>query len=518
MKGSLKGQRASIALSVVFLAAVGLAGWIVDAPLFLRIRGMAAASASASGDVPGVNVDDLNELNKYPPNRLAKFVSYPSATARAVVCMALSNRRSPGDPDTWAGVLPTLLNSYRRTEGRERRPVVTALWYLPHVLPTDAESVFGFVDDQLADKDRTWMLCAQLLETTARSCPDLQPRVLQAFERSMKLPVRMVREETLRRLATIAPKSLEAAKAVRLVATSVDTKTLHWDGSLPSPVFTILRRQPALLDEFLKGNRVERLIALATANRELSGSQNHNNDSIPRSAWLPPDRLDRMNEEARSIVTNAPEGGNELDDVAAFSLLGRTAGNEEFLFEAARKSGPKRRRQLLVPLIGSAKLSGDERAERFVEGRLSELLAWLQIDELRPGVAAVVLPSLRNPDWLKRLRAGPDGPIVDACRRLIDQRVEEYESSCLRVFADYGPELDPRDVDRLAALFEGKFDQAEKQFKKEVPYSGISLNAVERQILDRLVNYESRSNVQRLIERRRELQQSGAIQNAIFDQ
>ena len=85
---SLKGRTASIVISIAFLATLVLLGWVFDIPLFLKIRSLSSTTFETDCTASELRVADLEELNAYPPHRLARFLSYPSAKVRAHVCFA----------------------------------------------------------------------------------------------------------------------------------------------------------------------------------------------------------------------------------------------------------------------------------------------------------------------------------------------------------------------------------------------------------------------------------------------
>jgi hypothetical protein len=522
---SLKGRTASIVISIAFLATLALLGWAFDIPLFLKIRSLSSTTFEADARHSELRVADLEELNAYPPRRLARFLSYPSAKSRALVCFALAHRHNPGDAESWTGVLPALLHAYRRTEKHERDAVSEALTRLPWVRPSEAEHVFTFVDEQLGAAEWHWSLCAQLLETTARTCPEQRDRAIATFGRALDIGARIELEETLLRLANIAPTSDVAAKAVRTVAALPPIEPasfptilrLKWPANLPPSLFAVLQQQPSLIDEFLNGSPREQLVALAAANRVLGGFS-LSGDQPPTMACLPAERLERMKKVAVAMLDMAPADDPNGDDAVGVQFLGYTPGNEDLLFDAARKVKGPRRVELLGWAFFGANKQGRAHAECWVQNRLPELLTWLDSgdEEIQRRVLGIIFPYQREPDWLKRLHTSPNAQILEACRRLFDKQPGRHDYYFLQAVSGASTEIDPRDVDRVVACFDHTFSKALKDAQPgQKPW--VALTSAERRVLQALEKHAERPSVRRILDARRRLAWDGALRNAAFE-
>ena len=254
-------RKRSVLLSVGFLLFVAVVMWAFDGWLLLRLRLIATQpSAGERSSNPMLSVDEVHELHEYSPKRLAGFLATPGSQIRSVVCLSLESRRGLIDPEKWVGVLPALLAVASQTEDVElKQRALMAAWHVNIIPEKDVEAVFAFADERIATPGDQWALASKLLETTAASHPTLIPRVLETLERSLVLANKLDLNETLRRLARIAPDSKEAA-AGAWRSSPFPTRT--WFGELEiRRLEEILNSQPALLDELARGTQNQRLAA-----------------------------------------------------------------------------------------------------------------------------------------------------------------------------------------------------------------------------------------------------------------
>src|SRR3954451_11304421 len=101
-----------------------------------------------------MTVDTVAELSAYPPRRLVRGLRVPSSQMQMIIWLTLINRRSHDDPSLWTGVLPALLRAFRETETQDQKiKAWMAILSDPQIFAEDVETVFHFVDQQLAESE-----------------------------------------------------------------------------------------------------------------------------------------------------------------------------------------------------------------------------------------------------------------------------------------------------------------------------------------------------------------------------
>lgn len=495
-------------LSVGFLAILALAFWAADGFLLVRLRAIANEAFKSNPANPVLTVDDVNDLNAYSPARLARCLSFPSAQVRTVVCLALGQRRGQKDAKEWDGVLPSLLRALRETNDADvQYAVVQSLLSLSYVPPQDADKVIEFAQEQLSAKEPWWNLCAHLLNVTVDAHINKRPDVLQAFERSLTMPVAQF--ETTRRLARIAPESKEAAAAVR----TFTRENAPNNGIMGMPeVREILIAQPALADELLLGNTFQKLAVFGVAADELGRSEIVLDDASTnarRPRWLTKDRLERIRNSALELVkkTNDPDA---LIPEHAFRVIWFWRDGSERLFDVARNSTGKRRSVAFSYAVNNKNLS---ETKRFLTPRLSEVARWLNesdVDQQR-WLLRSLRPYFADVEWVNTLDASTTSSIVAASRRLLDQATGRDDELFLSYFANAATAIDSVDADRVAAALVRVLNQMQAGFVRTNYKPQGVLDDAQKRLFDRLGDHRGRESVRRAVDFRRTLEAEGVI-------
>jgi hypothetical protein len=504
-------RKKSVLLSVGFLLFLAAVAWFFDGWLLVRLRMIAAETFSAErASNPMLSVDAVHELLAYPPKRLARFLSTPADQIRSVICLSLEGRRGVNDPDQWTGVLPALLSLAKETEDDElRRRALMAAWHVNVIPDADVETAFQFADERIAAPNDQWPLASKLLETVAGSHPDLVPRVLQTLERSLVLGTKLDLNETLRRLARVAPGSKEAAAAVLAIL------------ALPFPnmdreleirrLEEILTNQPALLDELARGSLNQRLAAYAFVlkyrNPEAPAALPR---STPARATWPQDRIALMERTAADFLDSSVP--NELDPEDAFRLLAGSSDGPERLFEAAKMMKGRRRASAVSSALAAARSRKPPLGERFFVERLPTMTAWTNEDDrfIQHAVLTFSGPWPGDLHWLKSQRTGPDSPIVGAARGLLERHPSRFDYLAMAVFADAGP-LAERDVETVVAALDRLMEDFETNFEWSSVKPQGSLTEAHAKLFDLLNDHSTRPSVRKLFERRRNLEVEGIL-------
>jgi hypothetical protein len=501
-------SKRSIVLSVAFLVLVAVVVWAFDGLLLFKLR-MIANDAYADRKYPMLTVDAVNELNEYSPKRLARFLSIPSTQVRTVASMAIAMRRLDPDPKAWIGVAPALLRFYRDSEeGYARARVAHTVALLPLVPREDVEAVFAYAEEEIAAAKPEWTVVASVLETIAVAHPELKQRVLETLVRALPKTTDLERKDAFTRIMRFAKDSPEAVEALRWAC--------H-DGMLgylrPELESSLVRRNPGLIDELLEGTRTQRLSVLSMASHDLQWQGAVTKDSKERTALWTPTRIDAVRRKAIPFLDpkSKLEGDSEID--AAFGVVSTFPDGATLLMDAAKKSPGKRRARALYMAHSSANRLGLPEGERILTPYLPLVLTWLLEDDADVMYAARSWFYGNFPEraWFKAQSTGPDSPIVVAFRKLLDKDKGNHEYACLTVLEKSGPEIDPRDVDRISAALE----RALMMMKTNLERTGVrpqgSIDVVHERLFERLKKQADRPATKKVLALRQQLLDEGIV-------
>lgn len=441
-------KRAALFSAVFLFAVVGVA-WSLDGWLLARLRIIASDTfGNGRSEHPQLFIDGSEELRGYPPQRLAKFLSVPSAQIRVVVCLSLAerHRRYDGDqgpdPRDWVGVVPKLIRVGRQDPDDEvRRQAKAALAAVPIVPAEDVESVLAFVESSppVDDFPRT-----HLLSNIVQRHPDRMPRLVAYHLKCMDSSNRNVRSIGFLELRTVAPSKPETLAAFRKFMDAGDP-----DEFGASAGDWMLDHHPELIDEFMVGNPAQRKLMLDLA-AKLILAPKQSTDRYPASEeskklyQFDERRLRRLDEVALGFLV--PDGDANFV-TSAFSYLKRRPIDDAVLVPAARAMKGTNR----APALQCLRHRFYPKESAKAGALLSEFIGWLDDGDAELRSAVVDFIYGYNPEWLKEHRIGHEAPIVKAGRMLLDRFPTNQDYRLINILIEAAPTPRDDDVDRISA-------------------------------------------------------------------
>jgi hypothetical protein len=224
----------------------------------------------------------------------------------------------------------------------------------------------------------------------------------------------------------------------------------------------------------------------------------------------------RMKTKALALLATPPVAAHESSFAAACRFLSYLPESAVPLFDAARRSRGKRRAVALDAAASAARRQNATDRSQFVMEHMSELLTWLREDdaEVQLAVQRILFNDFFTDDdgqWRRRSGLDSDVRIVAACRQILDAYPGRLDFSCLLVIADASPELDPGDVERVAAALERNLLVFQTNYERTSFKPQGALDPTYVQFFDRLGKYRDRPTVRRILEIRRSLEADGVI-------
>jgi hypothetical protein len=498
-------SKRSIILSVVFLVLVAVVVWAFDGVLFFKLR-MFANEAYADRNYPMLTIDAVNELRGYSPKRLSRFLSFPSTKIRAIACMAIGARHELRDPFEWVGVAPALLKAHRDTDDHYvRLRIASSLELMPIYPDEDREFVFKFSQELLAADGGDSTAVVAAMSTIAVVDPSQRQRCLSALAAWLPKESDHERKELLKRIVHIDPGSAEAADAVRWACR--DVPYYHF------PNFkSVFEKHPSLFDDLLKGTRSQRFSAFL-----LSYSFFGVNVPGGGGGWGLID-LAKVSSSQRELVKRTALEHLERDPdmtatecIAVFGCLRQFPEGPKTLLEHAKHTKGTRRAYALS--AGTAGVRDLKLGEALLLPYVTDALSWLNDDDrdVHQAVFALIHDYPGDPSWFKSQKMSVDAPIVEACRRFLDKHPGRHDFSCLTILANATPEIDPRDVERIAKPLQAALLGMKTNFERTRYRPQGYIDALHETLFARLKKHADRPVARKVLDLRQQLLDEGIV-------
>jgi hypothetical protein len=468
-------RRITIRVCVGILVLLAGLIWVLDGYLLARIIIIASDSTFDGNLGHGqLVIDGSDQLKNYPPGRLLNFLRLPSPEIRAAVCLSLAEREDKDrNPVEWAGVLPKMLDlAVKDGSIVVRNAARDVIYSLSSISPSEQEIAWEFVKRPTPNSDGCRDVRIRLIGKLHRMNLDSLPTILAIYH--SWVDSFDDRRAALRELLTLSPDDSETYAKFRWF---IDNGEANPEGGIE----TMMRRHPELIDEFLRGNERQRKLLFDVAVREVKHGA--------KSDLLTEAHFQRIETVLVDLVKQ--EDSSTLILAGDF-LVRRPNGGDLIIADARRKSGGSR--AYLVRVLRSWALMHPEKAANYVD----ELLQWLREDETRvqDAVLHYMVGDLRRFDiderWLKSQRSGPDSPIVDACRRFVDEFPGRAEYHSFAILISAATPDRPDDVDRLATFADRELDRFEKNVNYINPFKPQNGRAQQDQTADHFCKWLNR--------------------------
>jgi hypothetical protein len=506
-----RGRWRFVPVYLALVAVVAAAAWGMDAWLLARLRIIATDTfTSGHANYPQLFPDGSEELNQYPPCRLAAFLSFPSPQIRATVCLSLGERWVEPSTEGWEGVVPKLLTRMNGDgDAVVRNCAREALARVPYIPPVDEDAVVAFVEGPTPNDDDARALRTGLVIKACESNPARLSWAVAFFDRWLASKEVKDRRTAFQQLLTIAPDAPETLAAFRRLMEAGDP-----DGIAAGGGASMFRRQPQLVDAFIGGNEAQRMLVLKIALQEVQSQplQRHPDGRIRSMSQVflfSPSQMERLQSVAMTVlVENKTEGAVRT----GLEFLQRAPDGAALLMNAARKARGLARSLAILRVRDALRGSTNALEET---GFLDDLLRWLREDDaqVRDSVIAV-LDGGGDREWLARQKTGHDAVIVEACRRTLDRFPSQQDFRCLDILFQAAPALRDDDVDRIADALCRSFERFEREHgEKNYAKKGLKYGTIHGDELQRRMTtaQTKRPAVTRFLERRRKLESKGIL-------